>query len=250
MQAVILAGGLATRLQPLTHTTPKALIPVHGRPFLDLLLGRLRDDGYDDVVLCVAHLGELIRDFAGDGSRWRLRVRYSDEGKTLLGTGGALRTALPLLDETFLITYGDSYLTFDYASPLAVLDADVQHECDAVMSVFHNRGAFDASNVKLRRDAKGAPWVAAYEKKSPDPAFDHIDYGAFSLRKSVVAAYPPGTNWGLESVQSTLSAAGRIRAVVSPERFYEIGTPAGLADLENYLAKGARPDVDEKGQTR
>jgi len=247
VQAVILAGGLATRLQPLTHTTPKALIEVNGKPFLDLLLGRLRDDGYDDVVLCVAHLGELIQNFAGDGSRWRLRVRYSNEGKTLLGTGGALRTALPLLDDAFLITYGDSYLTFDYASPLAVLGAS--DDCDAVMSVFHNRGAFDASNVRLRRDARGFAWIDAYEKKSADPAFDHIDYGAFSLRKTALEAYAAGTAWGLESLQSTLSAKGRIRAVISPERFYEIGTPAGLKDLEDYLAKGARPDVDESSQT-
>lgn len=235
MQAVVLAGGLATRLRPLTHTTPKALIEVGGKPFAHWLLGRLRETGYDDVVFCIAHLGELVTNFVGDGSKWGLRVRYSHEGPTLLGTGGALRAALPLLDEAFLVTYGDSYLPFDYAEPLRVLEAT--NDCDAVMSVFHNRGAFDASNVRLTHDAAGAPWVDAYEKKSQDPTFDHIDYGALSLRRGVLEKEPQGSAWGLESLQSALSSAHRVRAVVAAERFYEIGTPSGLEDLQQYLTK-------------
>ena len=178
MQAVVLAGGLATRLRPLTHTTPKVLIEVAGKPFAHWLLTRLREAGYDDVVLCIAHLGQLVTEFVGDGSKWGLRVRYSHEGDTLLGTGGALRSALPLLDETFLVTYGDSYLPFDYAEPLRMLQLCAHDDCDAVMSVFHNRGAFDTSNVRLKNDDTGAAWVDAYEKKSQDQAFDHIDYGA------------------------------------------------------------------------
>ena len=234
MQAVVLAGGLATRLRPLTHTTPKVLIEVGGKPFAHWLLTRLRQAGYDDVVFCIAHLGELVTEFVGDGSAWGLRVRYSHEGATLLGTGGALRTALPLLDETFLVTYGDSYLPFDYAEPVKALEA--HDDCDAVMSVFHNRGAFDASNVRLTHDAAGAPWVDAYEKNSQDKAFDHIDYGALSLRRRVLEEYTEGAAWGLESLQSALSSAHRVRAVVATERFYEIGTPDGLKDLQVYLS--------------
>ncbi|MFO0667305.1 MAG: sugar phosphate nucleotidyltransferase [Polyangiaceae bacterium] len=235
MQVVILAGGLATRLRPLTHTTPKALIEVNGTPFLDLLLRRLREAGYDDVVLCIAHLGELIQNFVGDGSRWGLRVRYSNEGPTLRGTGGALRAALPLLDETFLVTYGDSYLPFDYTSPLRTL---IDHaDCDSVMSVFLNRGAFDASNVRVRRDDKGDPWVDVYEKKTKDPAFEYIDYGALALRRSTLENYDESAIWGLESLQNTLSLQGRIRAVIAETRFYEIGTPEGLADFQKYLEK-------------
>ena len=113
MQAVVLAGGLATRMRPKTLTVAKAMLEVAGRPFVDWLLEKLAADGYEDVLLCIAHLGEQIEEHVGDGSRFGLRVRYSNEGKELLGTLGALRHALPLLEPAFLVTYGDSYLPFD-----------------------------------------------------------------------------------------------------------------------------------------
>ena len=144
-QAVILAGGLATRMQPRTLTVPKILLDVAGRPFADLQLELLAKYNYQRVVLCVAHLGDQVREYVGDGKRWGLRVEYSDEGKDLLGTGGALRIAEPLLEETFLVTYGDSYLPFDYAAPLESLRA--HDDCDGVMSVFENDWKWDASNV-------------------------------------------------------------------------------------------------------
>jgi len=164
----------------------------------------------------------------GDGARYGLRVRYSDEGPELLGTAGALRVALPLLDDTFLVTYGDSYLPFDYAEPLRVLAGNA--DCDGVMSVFPNVGRWDASNVKtdgLR--------VLAYEKGTKDPAFDHIDYGALALRRSLIETIPPGERLGLEAIQTRVAAAGRMRAVVAPERFYEIGSPEGLTALDARL---------------
>ena len=159
MQAVVLAGGLATRMRPRTLTVPKAMLEVAGRPFVDWQLEKLRDCGFDDVVLCVAFLAEQIRDHVGDGGRYGVKVRYSDEGATLLGTAGAIRKGLDLLAPTFLVTYGDSYLPFDYASPLRVLDAHA--DCAGVMSIFENRGAWDMSNVEA--DAAGE-WIVRYEK--------------------------------------------------------------------------------------
>lgn len=236
MQAVILAGGLATRMRPHTLTTPKFLLPVAGRPFGAWLLERLVDAGFDDALLCVAHLGDQVRAFAGDGSAFGLRVRYADEGERLLGTGGAIRAALDRLAPTFLVTYGDSFLPFDYASPLATLDAHA--DCDGVMSVFHNEGRWDASNTALRLDAAGEPWVGRYEKGSSDPALDHIDYGALALRREVLAAEPAGAPFGLDRVQHALAASGRLRAVVARERFFEIGSEAGLAELDRRLQAG------------
>ncbi len=229
MQAVILAGGLATRMHPRTLTVAKAMLDVAGRPFIDWQLERLAAAGYDDVVLCVAFLGEQIEAHVGDGRRHGVRVRYSNEGPTLLGTAGALRVALPLLDPTFLVTYGDSYLPFDYASPLRALLAHA--DCDAVMSVFPNRGQWDASNVRT----DGA-WVLAYEKGTRDAAFDHIDYGALALRRALVESLAAGERRGLEEVQTRVAREGRMRAVVAPERFYEIGSPEGLLALEARLA--------------
>ena len=215
-------------MQPRTLTVPKLLLEVSGRPFADWQLEKLARCGYERVVLCVAHLGEQIRAYVGDGSRWGLHVEYSEEGPSLLGTGGALRAAASLLDDTFLVTYGDSWLPFDYAAPLESLRANP--DCDGVMSVFKNEGKWDASNVRT----DGA-WILAYEKGTRDPVFDHIDYGAIALRKSALLELPERQRWGLDELQSRLAARRRLRAYVARERFYEIGSPEGLAALESRL---------------
>jgi NDP-sugar pyrophosphorylase family protein len=228
LQAAILAGGLATRMRPRTITTPKSMLEVAGRPFVDWQLERLRAQGFDRVVLCIAHLGEQIEAHVGDGARYGLHVSYSREGATLLGTGGALRAALPLLDPEFLVTYGDSWLPFDYAAPVRELRS--HDDCDGVMSVFKNEGKWDASNV-----VTDGTWVVAYEKGTKDPRFDHIDYGAIALRRSVVEALPEGVAFGLDRVQHELAARRRLRAHVARERFFEIGSPEGLETLDRRL---------------
>ena len=230
MQAVVLAGGLATRMRPQTLTVPKSMLPVAGRPFVDWQLERLARAGLRDVVMCVAHLGEQIRAHVGDGASLGVRVAWSEEGPKLLGTAGALRAALPLLQESFLVTYGDSYLPFDYAEPLRVLQA--QRDCDGVMAVFKNEGRWDTSNV-----VTDGTWVLRYEKNTGDSVFDHIDYGATALRRDVIAALAPGQASGLDAVQRDLAARKRLRASLAHERFFEIGSPEGLAELDRYLQK-------------
>jgi MurNAc alpha-1-phosphate uridylyltransferase len=246
VQAVVLAGGLATRMRPATLTIPKSLLEVAGRPFVDWQLERLAACGVRDVVLCVAHLGERIRAHVGDGARLGVRAVYSEEGPTLLGTAGALRAALGHLEPTFLVTYGDSYLPFDYSEPLRILDA--HDDCDAVMSVFRNAGAWDASNV-----ATDGEWVLRYEKgtgartpgtgtganETVDPSLDHIDYGATALRRGVVELLPPGQPCGLDVVLRGVAERKRLRACVARERFFEIGSPEGLADLDRHLRSRA-----------
>jgi len=231
MQAVILAGGLATRMRPRTLTIAKAMLDVAGRPFIDWQLEKLASSGFDDVVLCIAFLGEQISEHVGDGARYGLRVRYSSEGPDLLGTAGALRVALPLLEPAFLVTYGDSYLPFDYAEPLRVLLAS--DDADGVMSVFPNAGRWDASNVRT-----DGVRILAYEKGTRDPSFDHIDYGALALRRTLIEALPLGQRTGLEELQTRVAREGRMRAVVAAERFYEIGSPEGLAALDAKLRSG------------
>lgn len=228
MQVVILAGGLATRMHPRTLTVPKCLLEVAGRPFIDWQLDRLRAAGYEDVVLCVGHLAAQVRAHVGDGARHGLRVRHVEDGPRLLGTGGALRRALDRLAPAFLVTYGDSYLPFDYAGPLRMLAA--HDDCDGVMAVFRNHGRWDPSNART-----DGTWLLAYEKGTTDAAFDHIDYGALALRREVVAALREGEPGDLAQVQAALARAGRLRAVVACERFFEIGSPEGLAALEEHL---------------
>lgn len=228
MQAVILAGGLATRLGALARDIPKSLIPVSGRPFLGWQLERLRASGFIDVLICIGHLGSQIREFARHGAAFGLDISYAEDGPVALGTAGALRGALDQLAPTFLVTYGDSYLPFDYSLP--VRDLDAHPDALGTMSVFKNEGRFDRSNTEVR----GAH-VVRYEKGSDDPALDHIDYGALALRRELIAALPPATPYGLDQLQARLAREKRLRAVLATERFYEIGTPAGLAELDKRL---------------
>jgi N-acetyl-alpha-D-muramate 1-phosphate uridylyltransferase len=226
-QAVVLAGGLGTRMLPRTERVPKFVLPVAGRPFASWVLERLATCGFDEVVICIGHLGEEIRQVVGDGRAWGIDVRYADEGPTLLGTAGALRRAVALLEPAFLVTYGDSYLPFDYRAPLADLCA--HPEALGTMAVFANQGRWDASNTAVEGER-----VVRYEKGNK--TMDHIDYGAIALRREVIAELPEGRPLGLDVVQARLADAGRLRAHVATERFYEIGSSTGLADLEALLS--------------
>lgn len=230
MMAVILAGGLASRLGELAKTTPKSMVNVAGRPFLEHQLALLQRSGFTHVLLCIGHLGEKIRDFAGDGARFGLRLEYAEDGPAPLGTAGALRAALDALPPEFLVTYGDSYLPFDYSAPLRDLSAHL--EASGTMVVYENHGRFDASNTEVRGEL-----VARYEKGTRDPALTHIDYGATALRREVIAALPSGIALGLDRLQSELSRTGKLRALIATERFYEIGSLAGLTELEAFLTK-------------
>jgi NDP-sugar pyrophosphorylase family protein len=237
------------------------MLPVAGLPFVDWQLERLVADGLTDVVMCVAHLGEQIRDHVGDGARFGARVVWSEEGPNLMGTAGAIRAAMPHLDDTFLVTYGDSYLPFDYGEPLRMLSA--HGDCDGVMAVFKNAGQWDVSNVVIDTPqhavsaphdgpaadrasrstgaAAPSPWVIRYEKGAgkTDPAFDHIDYGATAVRRSVIEAIPSGVPAAFDAVQRDLAARKRLRGCLAHERFFEIGSPEGLAELDRHLRKRA-----------
>jgi N-acetyl-alpha-D-muramate 1-phosphate uridylyltransferase len=230
MQIVVLAGGLATRMRPETEQIPKSLLMVNGRPFVDWQLDRFAASGARSVVMCVGHLGEEIETHVRRALDRGLMVAYSYDGEQLIGTGGALRRALARLEPELVVTYGDSYLPFDYAAPLADLRA--HPEADATMSVYRNRGSFGTSNVALDGD-----WVESYEKGAHDPELDCIDYGAIALRRSVLEDIADGAVWDLSALWSKLARKRKLRAFVAPERFYEIGSPEGRRDLEQHLAR-------------
>jgi MurNAc alpha-1-phosphate uridylyltransferase len=232
MQIVVLAGGLATRMRPETEQTPKSLLQVNGRPFVDWQLDRFAASGARSVVMCVGYLGEQIETHVKRGLDRGLVVSYSYDGEQLVGTGGALRRALARLEDELVVTYGDSYLPFDYAAPLADLRA--HPEADATMSVHRNRGAFGPSNVALDGD-----WVAKYEKGGAAAELDCIDYGAIALRRSVLQGIADGAVWGLEALWGKLARQRKLRAFVAPERFYEVGSPDGRRELEQRLAQEA-----------
>jgi NDP-sugar pyrophosphorylase family protein len=220
---------------PRTERVPKFLLDVAGRPFGALLLERLAACGVRDVVLCIGHLGAAIRDAVGDGAAFGVRAAFSDEGEARLGTAGALRLALPMLAPVFLVTYGDSYLPFDYAGPLRDLAA--HPEALGTMAVYRNDDRLDASNAVVSGER-----VVRYEKRAAtaprDPAMDHIDYGATALRREVVERLPERAALELSTVQHDLAKAGKLRAFAATERFFEIGAEAGLRDLEAFRRAG------------
>ena len=229
----ILAGGLATRLRPITETIPKSLVPVAGEPFLAHQLRLLHDRGLRRAVLCVGHLGERIEADFGDGSDYGMALRYSFDGPRLLGTGGALRQALPLLGERFLVLYGDSYLPIDYAAAVAAFQRSGR---PALMTVFNNEGRWDTSNVFF---ADGT--IRTYHKHNRTDEMRHIDYGLGILRADVLAIQPADMPFDLADVYTHLVARGELAGHEVRERFYEVGSHAGLAELDELLAKTVPP---------
>jgi NDP-sugar pyrophosphorylase family protein len=224
----ILAGGLATRLRPITQTIPKALVEVAGKPFLDHQLALLFRKGLRRVVLCLGHFGAMVEEYVGDGSAWGLEVRCRHDGDKLLGTGGALQRAVPLLGDVFWVLYGDSYLDFDYA---AVWDDFCRH-CQALglMTVLRNDNCWDRSNVVFH-DGR----LLCYDKRKATPEMSHIDYGAALLRREAVALRPADQPWDLADLYCELVRSGEMIGHEVHRRFYEIGSPTGLAETADYL---------------
>lgn len=223
----ILAGGIASRMRPRTERVPKSLLEVAGRPFIAHQLELLRHQGVTAVVLCVGHLSEQIEAFVGDGRAWGLRVGYSHDGAPLLGTGGALRRALPLLGDAFFVMYGDSYLPCDFGAVAAAFTASGRA---GLMTVFRNDDALEPSNVRFERGE-----IVRYQKGAADPAMQYIDYGLGVLSRGALARGPDGEAFDLASVYQQLVAERQLAAYEVGERFYEIGSPDGLRDTEALL---------------
>jgi NDP-sugar pyrophosphorylase family protein len=230
--AAVLAGGLATRLRPITETIPKAMVEVAGRPFIDHQLALLRRNGLRRVVLCLGHLGEQIERHLGDGSALGLELRYSHDGDRLLGTGGALVRAAPLLGPAFWVLYGDSYMDIDYAAVLRHFEAGGH---DGLMTVLHNEDRWDRSNVVFRNGR-----LLCYDKRAPRPEMTHVDYGVSLLRAAELTRLPADRPCDLADLYTELVSRGRMVGYEVTQRFYEIGSPRGLQETQEYLlARGA-----------
>jgi NDP-sugar pyrophosphorylase family protein len=223
----LLAGGLATRLRPITETIPKALVEVAGRPFVEHQLALLRRNGIRRVVLCLGYLGEQIQALLGDGASHGMELAYSFDGEQLLGTGGALRRAAPLLGQIFWVLYGDSYLDINYR---AVLDYFARHNPRSLMTVLHNANQWDRSNVVFRNGQ-----LLRYDKRIHDSDMTYIDYGTALLRREVLERIPPGQPYDLADLYSALVAEGQMIGFEVSQRFYEIGSHHGLAETQAYL---------------
>lgn len=226
-QAVILAGGLATRLRPLTERIPKSLIPVNGTPFITHQLLLLKRQGIEEIVICAGYLGDQIKKVIGDGNEFGLKIAYSFDGPRLLGTAGAIKQAMPWLDDAFFILYGDSYLSCDYR---AIQDAFIKSEKMALMTVFRNNGLWDTSNVEF---SKGE--IHVYDKINTNTRMQYIDYGLGLFKRKAFNQMTNHEPYDLSLLYQKLLAERQLSAFEVSERFYEIGSFAGIKELEYHL---------------
>ncbi|MDR1314330.1 MAG: NTP transferase domain-containing protein [Deltaproteobacteria bacterium] len=229
LPVAILAGGLATRLGAVAKDTPKSLVEVAGKPFIFHQLELLKRSGVEKVVVCAGHLGQkLQRAVEGEGDLG-LEVRFSFDGPKPLGTGGAIRKALPLLADLFIILYGDSYLELDYRE---VAKAFLYSGKLALMAVYRNTGRWDRSNVVYDKGV-----VRLYDKNADGVEMHYIDYGVSCMTKEAIASWPDAS-FDLAEVLTKLSVSKELAGFEASQRFFEIGSPAGIADLEKHLASG------------
>jgi NDP-sugar pyrophosphorylase family protein len=228
----VLAGGLATRLRPITHKVPKAMVEVAGRPFIEHQLELLRRNGFSRVVLCLGHLGERVESHIRNGARFGLEVDYSFDGDKLLGTGGALRRALPLLGEVCWVLYGDSYLDIDYAT---IYQSFERHSALAMMTVMHNGNRWDRSNVAFE-DGK----LLCYDKRQATARMQHIDYGASVFRRAALERISPDAFHDLADLMHDLAQRGEMVGYEVFNRFFEIGSHQGLRETARYLQSTTR----------
>jgi len=223
----VLAGGLATRMRPLTAQFPKALLEVAGEPFIAHQLRLFAREGIRDVKLLVGYCWEQIEFFVGNGSRFGVKVDYIVDGPTLLGTGGAVRRAIDRLGPEFLVTYCDSWLDAPYAP---VVEAFHESGRPALMCVFRNENRWDASNVQFENDV-----IRCYSKKLHLTEMHHTDWGLGMLKASAVATRPLDEPWDLAELYEELSTSGRLAGYEMTRRFYEIGSFEGLAETNRLL---------------
>jgi NDP-sugar pyrophosphorylase family protein len=226
-QAVILAGGLATRLQPLTNRIPKSMLNIDGKPFLEYQLNLLKRNEVANIVICLGYLGNQIKDYFGDGSNFSVQIHYSQDGPKLLGTGGALKKAEALLEDNFFVLYGDSYLPVNYQRLMTIFCKSSKL---AGMVVFKNFNRYDISNVVVEQNL-----VKLYDKKQLAPEMVYIDAGLLIFKKAALQLLKPNQYLQLESLLQELVKRKQLLALEIKKRFYEIGSFNGLKEFRQLV---------------
>lgn len=225
----VLAGGFATRLGHLTKEFPKCLIEIHGKPFVDWQLDLLKKSGYQNFVFCLSYKSDQVQEYLGDGSRFGISIEYSLDGNRQLGTGGAIRKAIPILGSEFAVLYGDSYLPIKYAK---VESAFLKSSTLGLMTVFKNEGLLDVSNVMFENNR-----LLKYQKDFPTPQMHHIDYGLSYFRSEAFKDIRLNQSFDLADLCSDLSAQKKFNGYEVFNRFYEIGSHKGIQDFTEYIER-------------
>lgn len=232
VQVVVLMGGLGTRLKDYTKACPKSLVDVCGRPFFDYQLDLLTAWGFKDFLFLIGYRAEMIEEHYGDGSDRGISIKYSYDGEKLLGTGGAVRSAMKYLADDFLLIYGDSFMDIDYAETLYRYEKGKAAGARALMTVLRNNNRFDKSNVVMDGER-----LVLYDKHNPTPEMDYIDYGVCMYERSLFEGFDEDEAFDIAVIQHELSVKGQMTAQIVTKRFYEIGSPQSLAEFSAYVTK-------------
>lgn len=224
---VIIAGGVASRLRPLTESIPKAMLKVAGLPFIAHQLLLLKNNGIQKIIICSGYLSNQIEDFVGNGSKFGLSVSFSVESEKLLGTGGAVKRALPLLENEFFVIYGDSYLDVNFKN---IYNYYSSQSGLGLMTVFKNRNAWDRSNIVFKDGC-----IINYDKENKTEDMEYIDYGLGILKKSSFDLMAEKEIFDLSELYKKIIIIKKMIGCQVARRFYEIGSPQGLEETEKYL---------------
>lgn len=225
-----MAGGLATRLRPLTDDIPKSMISIEGKTFLQYQIELLNPYGVKEIVLCVGYRGKKIENYFGNGNKYNARILYSYEKEKLLGTGGALKLAEPYLDEKFFLIWGDSYVRLNYKE---MYDFHMKNSCDfdVTMAIFYNIRNYDKSNIVYKNGK-----IKKYEKNSNDE-MKYIDAGLMVMNKKLLISIPPGKVFHIEDLFNKLAKEERLQPFLIKKRYYEIGSLKGLNQFTKFVKR-------------
>jgi NDP-sugar pyrophosphorylase family protein len=229
IKVAILAGGLGKRLGSLTLDTPKSMIKINNKPFIEWQLNLLSKKGVSEVVLCTSHYSQIIKDYVEDGKRFNIEVKYSDDGPDQLGTGGAIRNAIDILGDSFMVMYGDSYLDIDYFEVEKVFG---ESNFPAMMIIYRNKGKYDLSNVLFETSI-----IKKYSKKNVNSNFQYIDFGLSLFKSEVFKEIKKGTYLDLADLCEELAENGKLAGFEVKNRFYEVGSKEGIKDFSRYLGE-------------
>jgi len=230
MQVVILAGGKGSRLKVRPPETQKCMMVVAGAPFLTWVVRSFELDGFSRFLLCLGHNAESVRDYFGSGERLGVSLSYSFDGPTNRGTGGALDSAYDLLEDQFLITYGDTYLEFNKTQ---FMNTFLKNPEAGLMAVVHNPGPEHRPNARYEVGSDSILYTKNYQKNT---GFDYLDYGLVALNKDLLSRYMPNKNeFDLSDILEPMSYNRSLKGLTVPMSFHEIGTDEALSETEIFI---------------
>ena len=224
---IILAGGLATRLRPLTESIPKALILVNQIPFVSLQLKRLKAQNIKHIIFCLGYKGEMIEAYLKNQNNKNLKIEFFYDGDVLLGTAGAIRKIYHKLSPYFFVMYGDSYLLCSF---LSVQKAFIKSQKKGLMTIYKNSNRWDKSNIAYEKGK-----ILSYDKEKQTPKMHHIDYGLSVFSKEAFKHLPLDHSFDLATLYKDLIQSDHLAAYETKKRFYEIGSFSGIEELSNHM---------------